>query len=786
MPSIQVLPFAVANLIAAGEVVDRPSSVIKELLENAIDAGADQITVEIQSGGVKFMRVSDNGCGMAPEDLPTAIQRHATSKIRTAADLDGIATLGFRGEALAAISSVARVRILSRERDAEMGALLECHGGEIVSQAEAGCPGGTTIVVEDLFYNVPARRKFLKKDATEAVACATVVEKIALSHPEIALKYISDGEVKFRTAGNGDLSSTMYALFGREIARRSLWTDRTENGIRVYGYVSEPDLYRPNRNLENFFINGRYVKSRTANAAVEQAYSSKIPHDKFPVCVLHIEIAPGAVDVNVHPTKLEVKFTNEKLVFDAVYYAVLNALEAAASRPELVVSPSEQLPMGEQPKDKPESVRNPGSFWTTGDEARRLINAFVPQDGPKKRAEQIRLGETVQKSKPGPDTAGTSVRGGDWHTWRDALHSIPPSMQETGSAEVPAKQPGSSSAALPDTAPFLPDMSAEDVPQPPPEMMRDLPPMDPPPEEMPPELLTDIPPFAPEDIPHTENGIPTGGLPVPEDAPEQPEDAAVPADIQAAVTAEKIRTESGIPAETGTLSDVPPAEADPAKVHAALPEDCAAPEPYDAPEYLIIGEAFNTYILVQLEDRLLMIDKHAAHERIIFDELCRRMRERNHAGQILMAPYPVTLLQSEAVMLEEYGENIRALGFSWESVPASLSTTVVELTQIPDMLNLTEGTALFSDLITRLADATATVESASAAYFETRLWQASCKAAIKGGRVYDRIHLQWICDRLLVKPEKEGATVIRTCPHGRPVAFEIKKTSIERQFARLM
>ncbi|MBR4960417.1 MAG: DNA mismatch repair endonuclease MutL [Clostridia bacterium] len=755
MPSIQVLPFAVANLIAAGEVVDRPSSVIKELLENAIDAGGNQITIEIQNGGVRFIRVTDNGCGMAPEDLPTALQRHATSKIRTAADLDGIATLGFRGEALAAISSVARVRILSKERDAAMGAVLECHGGEILSHTEAGCPAGTTIVVEDLFYNVPARRKFLKKDATEAVACAAVVEKIALSHPDIALKYISDGEVKFRTAGNGELSDTMYALFGREIARRSLWTDRTEDGIRVWGYVSEPDLYRPNRNLENFFINGRYVKSRTMGAAVEQAYTSKIPHDKFPVCVLHIEIAPGAVDVNVHPTKLEVKFTNEKIVFDAVYYAVLTALEAAASRPELTVAPAEKTGAV-----KPEPQKSgSGNFWNTGEEARRLINAFVPQDGPKKRPEQIRLGQTAAAPETAAPAAGKGTKGADWHSWREALHSIPPSMNEP-EEKVPE----------------------EDVPQPPPEMETALPPLEPPSEEMPPdEEIPFVPPFMPEDIPAAADGIPAGGIPIPDEAP-PPEEPA---------SAEPVFA----PDAQISLPDVPPASAlsSAASASSSAPSESSSsaeeeytPEPYDAPEYLILGEAFNTYILVQLEDRILMIDKHAAHERIIFDELCRRMREREHAGQLLMAPYPVTLLQSEAAVLEEYAASLRALGYAWESTPASLSTTSLQLTQMPDLLTQTEGAALFGDLITRLADTTATVESASAAYFETKLWQASCKAAIKGGRVYDMVHLRWICDRLLVKPEKEGASVIRTCPHGRPVAFEIKKSSIERQFARLV
>lgn len=779
MPSIHVLPFAVANLIAAGEVVDRPSSVIKELLENAIDAGADQVTVEIQNGGVRFMRVTDNGCGMAPEDLPIALQRHATSKIRTASDLDGIATLGFRGEALAAISSVSRVRLLSKQPESEMGALLECHGGEVVSHTEAGCPNGTTIVVEDLFYNVPARRKFLKKDATEAIACATVVEKIALSHPEIALRYISDGDTKFRTTGNGELSGVLYALFGRDIAKRSLWTDRTENGIRVYGYVSEPDLFRPNRNLENFFINGRYVKSRTANAAVEQAYSSKIPHDKFPICVLNIGIAPGAVDVNVHPTKLEVKFTNEKLVFDAIYYAVQTALESAANRPELTVSPAEQLSIPDKnatphvPFTGAPKKTDKGNFWVSGEEARRLMNAFVPVDAPREKGKQLRLGESAtsvnDKNVGGKrSTHDTSIMNNTkdpepngWQHWRTMLNSI-------GTAEDTPKATSVS-----------PVTESDDVPQPPPEMIipptpmveempteklpveSEIPPApfpnkpEPMPDDIPP--LSDVPPFVPEDILQAENGIPIGGIPVvssevPQNLPEEP---------------------ASVEQETAPVTE-PVAE----------PTD-TAPDNIDPPEYLILGEAFNTYIIVQLEDRLLLIDKHAAHERIIFDELCRRMHESGHTGQILLSPYPLTLLQSEADMLTEYGDSLRAIGFQWESTPATLSTSTIQLTQIPDTLTIPEGTALFTDLVTRLADATATVESASVAYFETRLWQASCKAAIKGGRVYDRVHLEWLCDRLLVKPEKEGASVIRTCPHGRPVAFEIKKTSIERQFARL-
>ena len=318
MGSINVLPFSVANLIAAGEVVDRPASVIKELMENAIDAGATRLTVEIQNGGVTLMRVTDNGCGISAEDLPVAIRRHATSKIRDAADLDGILTLGFRGEALAAIAAVSDLRILSKTADAPFGTMLEAHGGDIVALTEQGCPNGTSVIVENLFANVPARRKFLKKDVTESMAVTANVEKLALSNPQIAMRLVVDGNVKLDTAGDGNLKNTIYAVFGKEFATRMIEVNTDNDGITVYGFIGRTDNFKANRNYQNFFINGRYVKSKTAMAALEQAYTSYMPPEKFPTCVLFIEINPARVDVNVHPAKLEVKFSNEKPVFEAI------------------------------------------------------------------------------------------------------------------------------------------------------------------------------------------------------------------------------------------------------------------------------------------------------------------------------------------------------------------------------------------------------------------------------------------------------------------------------------
>ena len=298
MGKINVLSFEVANLIAAGEVVDRPASVVKELMENAIDSGADRITVEIQHGGVTFIGVTDNGCGMEAEDLPVAIRRHATSKIREACDLDGISTLGFRGEALAAIASVSHMRIISKPRGASVGAMLEADCGNILGVSERGASEGTRVIVENLFANVPARRKFLKKDATESMAVAAYVEKIALSRPDIAIRLIIDGTQKLDTVGDGNLKNAIYSVFGRDFAAKLIPTDLTVEGIKVSGFIGRSDNVRANRNYQNFFINGRYIKSKTACAAIEQAYTSYIPPEKFPSCVLCIEINPAAVDVN--------------------------------------------------------------------------------------------------------------------------------------------------------------------------------------------------------------------------------------------------------------------------------------------------------------------------------------------------------------------------------------------------------------------------------------------------------------------------------------------------------
>ncbi len=740
MGKINLLSPSVANLIAAGEVVDRPASAVKELLENAIDSGADTITVEIQRGGVSFIRVADNGCGIEKEDLAPAITRHSTSKISTAADLAAIFTLGFRGEALAAIAAVSKLRIFSKVPGAPMGALLEAEGGQILSVTDAGCREGTTIIVEDLFHNVPARRKFLKKDATEAAAIGAVVEKIALSRPDIGFKYISDGEIKFMTTGKGDLRETVFALFGKDLAKRSLAVDREEGGIRVSGFISEPDLYRSNRNMENFFINGRYIKSKTASAALEQAYSSKIPHDKFPFCVLNITLNPAAVDVNVHPAKLEVKFTNEKIIFDAVYYAVLSALEAAPTRPELL--------FGAAAARDPQKDRRGTSY----------ANAFLPQDQRHRAKEQLRLGETQTRSKAHSASYSISdmfppAEDPQDFTPQEANRVVYESIKRAG-------------VYVQDTLAH----PAED---------------DRTPAQRAKEAMESL--HLPENAIHvpSQSHAPVIPMPGDEDAPPAPYEAEVP--YQGGPS-------FGAPASTVIAAD--PVETAPTIADRDSAPACSFPLPAveeigpgDVPEYFILGEAFNCYVIVQIADRLLMIDKHAAHERILFDELCRKMRASvfsgQRGGQLLLTPLTVELLSPEADALADYQAPIEALGFAWNTEKTGVSTVRVHLTSIPEGLDSGAATELFNTLANGLSQSTASVESAAQTFFETRLWQAACKAAIKGGRVYDMGHIRWICDRLLKKPDGDNQ-VIRVCPHGRPVAFEIKKSSIDRQFARLV
>ena len=365
MPKIIQLDRHVADLIAAGEVVERPASAVKELVENSIDAGAKNITIELQNGGMTFLRITDDGCGMEPVDARTAFLRHATSKIRKKEDLACIGTLGFRGEALAAISSVSKIDLLTRAQGAENGVRLHLEAGQVLSEEPAGCPCGTTILVRELFYNTPARMKFMKSDAAESSAVFSVVQQQALAHPEISFRFLKDGQEQLHTDGQGDRMAAIYAIYGRELANNMLPVDGSWEKLRVRGFVTKPTATRGNRAWQSFFVNNRYIKSRLLSAAVEEAYRNQIMVGRFPACVLEIDMPVQAVDVNVHPAKTEVKFLSEREVFDAVHYAVLSTLSRAAGRPEWK-TPEKKQEAAPQPQAQPKIVQppKPGFYQT--------------------------------------------------------------------------------------------------------------------------------------------------------------------------------------------------------------------------------------------------------------------------------------------------------------------------------------------------------------------------------------------------------------------------------------
>ena len=684
MGNINVLDISVANLIAAGEVVERPASVVKELIENSIDAGAKNITVEIKNGGVSLIRVTDDGCGMSKDDLPVCILRHATSKIKTKHDLNMIKTLGFRGEALAAIASVSRLRIITKQKG-DAGYVLESHGGTVSKVEETGCADGTSVIVEELFGNVPARRKFLKKDTTEASAVMSVCEKTALSHPEISVTFISDNTLRFRTAADGKLKNTIYSVFGREFANNLLEIDGQADGIEVQGYIGTPSNSRPNRNMQIFFVNGRYVKNRSIQAALEAAVQSYVPTEKFPTAVLNVTIHPGFVDVNVHPAKTEIKFSSEKTVFDAVYLIIKDAVDKSTQRPTLKI----------------EDISKPQVRFTPVEDGRAesLQKRQIAQEGifeaPTKPAEKT--------AEEAPKTAAESQRG-----------SVESPKTVTKIFKTVTEPPKAEQAVFEKYTPDRFKTAAYD-------------------EYIPNDL----------DVPVFSRTVRAPEVTLPEKSEAEKPSATAKTEEVKAQEPEK---------------DEEKAEYKPTKLKG---------------EYKLKGEIFNTYLIVESGDEAYIIDKHAAHERIIFEELKLGVKIKAGYSQMLMIPLEIPLSDEEASAGEEYREEITKTGFSYE-----ITSGMATVNEIPS--NLTEGAAvdLFITILGELSSGTGNAVTSRDLLYEKALYQSACKAAIKAGDLNTHEELEALVDRLMACPE------ITHCPHGRPVAFIMTKSSVERRFGR--
>lgn len=650
MPKINVLPKHLAELIAAGEVVERPASVVKELLENSIDAGADKITVEIKNGGISYIRITDNGCGISRDDIRNAFVSHATSKISTADDLDAIFTLGFRGEALASVSAVAKVEVMTKTADEEIGTRYVIENGDEILLDDAGCPEGTTIMVRDLFFKTPARMKFLKKDVTEANAVASVLDRIALSHPEVSFRFIREGKQTLITSGNGDLLTCIREIFGKDFSSDLIPAEYSDAGISVSGYISKPTAARPNRNMQFFFLNNRLIKTGTGSAALSEGYKNSIMVGKFPSCVLNIQINPSLVDVNVHPAKTEVRFSDERPVFNAVYCACKSALT-----------------VGDTPK---KAVINKTDFYKE----------------PEKPAEQIKI-------------------------------FTPPVPKQDFWQHVPVKK--------------------EESPKPAPIKINFVEPVK---KFEEPVKVT---------VPEESVKVIKASVPAPEIKKEESfEDILLKTSLQTVET-ESIKEEVVIPPVV-----------EPQKPESDFCED----------EFTLIGEAFKTYIMCEYRNKMIIIDKHAAHERIIYEKLKKENGERS--PQLLLLPVTVTLSKEEYSALLENIDVVNNAGFEAED----FGNGCVIVRECPMELSADD----IEDVITEIAGRF--VEKKQDVSFEKLDWifhSVACRSAIKAGNFTSRLEMEHFAKQLLSMPD------IRYCPHGRPVLIEMTKRELEKNFGRI-
>lgn len=678
MGRINVLPKNIAELIAAGEVVERPASVVKELCENSIDAGATAVTVEIRNGGITYIRITDNGSGIFRDDVQKAFLSHATSKIKSASDLDSIFTLGFRGEALASIAAVSKIELFTKTVNEENGTFYSIEGGEETKNETAGCPDGTTIVVRDLFYNTPARMKFLKKDVSEANAVADVVDKIALSHPEISFRFIRDGKQTLITPGDGKLLSVIYSIFGRVFAEGMIETNYELDRIGVSGFVCKPTSARPSRAMQYFFLNGRFIKSRGCAASMENAYKNSIMVGKFPSCVLNITVPPHTVDVNVHPAKTEVRFSDERRVSSAIYYAVKNALSEYDTRVQIDLAKVAQ-------KTKPENAQ----FYMVEDEP---VKVKTPE--PQKAAAR-----QPEPQRPLPK--------------KDFWQSMPSNQFKkatTLSSAENDKLSHKKDENEPDlVAAFKNKKANEKV------------------------------------LPKNDAAVPTMAKPMPRPVgPPKPQNTAV----------------------SNPKPEPQREESTPEKPSVSITEK-QPPKPLR-----LLGEAFKTYIICEYDGKVCIIDKHAAHERVIFNRMKAEREKKETSSQVLLSPVTVTLSKNEYSIILENLDTFSKCGFLVED----FGNGAVIVRECPMLLEEDD----IQDVLLEIANNLMLNKTDVQAEKIDRIYHtAACKAAIKAGFKNSTAELKALAERVLYNDD------VRYCPHGRPVLIEMSRYDLEKQFGRI-
>ena len=662
MGKIQVLDQVTIDKIAAGEVVERPASVVKELVENAIDAKATAVEVEIEEGGISLIRIGDNGTGMDPEDVRNAFLRHSTSKIRNVDDLTHISSLGFRGEALSSIAAVSQIEMITKGRDQLLGVRYQISGGKEISMEETGAKDGTTFLVRQLFYNVPARRKFLKTPMTEASHVSDLMTRLALSHPDISFQFTNNGQERMHTSGNGRLKDVIYHVYGREITANLIEVSEENDEIRLTGFIGSPSVTRGNRNFETFFVNGRYIKSSILSKAVEDAYKDFTMQHKYPFVVLHMEILGEEIDVNVHPTKMELRFGHQQEVYRFLYEVVSKALHGRDLIPRVEAPEAPAAPIPEKQEEKQEkrsaSVPEP---------AKRDLNYFME-----------RMKERVTSYHNQYASAEVKDRG---EIHRPAIDAG--KIREAVSYRTRAEEANE-------------DLKQVDMPK------------------------------SEEPRPQETISVPTAG------------------------------TSAKMEAEQLTLFDE------------KLLDEASVPD------YQIIGQVFDTYWIVQLHDSMYIIDQHAAHERVLYEQTLKGMKTRTYTSQYISPPIILDLSMQEAELFRRYMDEFTKIGFEIE--PFGGDSFAVRA--VPDNLFSVAKKELLMEMIDSLSDEIS--PNMTPEILDEKIASMSCKAAVKGNSRLSRREVEELLKELLTLDNPYH------CPHGRPTIIAMTKRELEKKFKRIV
>ena len=668
---INVLPQSIANMIAAGEVVERPASVVKELAENSVDAGAKNVTIEIKKGGMAYIRITDDGCGIAPGEVATAFKRHATSKIKTEEDLNAIYTLGFRGEALASIAAVSRVDVFTKTKENEFGHSLFLEGGEIIEEDDAGCPDGTTIIVRDLFFNTPARMKFLKNDATETSYVTDAVNKLILSHPEVSFKLIVNGKVSLTSQGDGKVLTAVRAVFGRDYLSHLNELEFEDGFIKVTGCVGTNALARKDRRQQVFFINGRYIRSKIISAALSEAYQNVMMVGRFPVAVIYITLSGNFVDVNVHPTKTEVRFSDDKKIYNAVFWAVKNALSSKKYVPEIDIS---------QKREHEEIMK-------------------VRKEISKEKSGGVQLDINLLKD-----------------TYTQNLADISPKEEKTDLKEVPvsplmekAKETSADIKSHIDRNIFFSKCELVNFRQ------------------------------EPSEIPHDEG----------------------------------IKVDDTLFKNENLKEDVIKEEKPQAEIKAETIVQKKAPSFKANIDFAVVGQVFNTYIIVQKDEEMIIIDQHAAHERLYFEDLVSEYRQRNTQSQLLMIPVTANFDPVKLRLALENLEVLSSLGFECEEFGANN----LIIRSVPFAMPEDEVKDSVQEIVSLIEKGTGDIKKG---YMEEVLHTMACKRAIKGNTRLTTKEMEALCEKVF------AFNSINTCPHGRPIMTSMTKYELEKNFKRIV